>query len=129
MASFLLDENIPPQIAEALRIVSYDVYHVSTVSELGTGSTDPKIIEWCRKKQAILVTCDYKMRRIRIHGRLLKQTQVSAAFFRPPSRNTWTSKDLFRIIVRYLDHMEKAFSKKSPLYYKYTSRGAKEITP
>ena len=48
---FLLDNMLNPKIAEALRLVGYNIRSVEEVfgNRLG-GVKDPEIIEWCAEK-------------------------------------------------------------------------------
>ena len=124
---FLFDACIPRQVAQALNIVNYDVEHVQTVTELPDDADDADIIEWCKKNDAVLVTGDYKLSKTRRYAELLKETGVSVAFFRPPSKRGWTRKEWFWQAVKRISRMEEVFSKGSPRYFRFKAKRVEEI--
>jgi hypothetical protein len=126
MAAYLFDACIPPQVAQALQIVGYNTYHVKTAPGLSQASKDDEIMAWCPQYQATLVTADYSIKRTREYARLLRRFEVSAAFFRPPSKKGWNRKEWHQQVVKRMDHMEKVFVKQSPCYYRYPARGSAE---
>lgn len=52
--SWPFDGCIPRQVAEALHIVSYDVWHVQTVPELAGDADDAELIGWRKDHGAVL---------------------------------------------------------------------------
>jgi hypothetical protein len=126
MVPALFDEDIPRQVAEALHAFGCQASHVLLVPELASGATDHEIIRWCSDKGAELVTADYKMKTTQRYAGLLRRNRVSAAFFRPPSKQGWTAKDWLRQVVNRMDDMQREFSERSPVYRAYRSRGAPE---
>ena len=58
MLKYLIDENMSPLYAEQMRRRNPDIV-VRTVGEPGVppnGTLDPEILNWCEKKQFVLVT-------------------------------------------------------------------------
>lgn len=56
MARFLVDENLPPSTAEALRSAGYDALHVRDAG-LG-GQSDKQVFAYAQAADAVLVTAD-----------------------------------------------------------------------
>lgn len=61
----LLDENIPPQVATALRQLGYDVIHLRDAGLKGCKNSD--LIAFARKTERCLVTLDADFADIRYH--------------------------------------------------------------
>ena len=54
---FLLDNMFNPAVAEALRLVGYNVCSVGEVfGDRPGGVKDPEIIKWCAKNSAVWLT-------------------------------------------------------------------------
>ena len=56
MANFLVDENLPPQLARWLRRLGYRARAVRDVGLKGKG--DEEIIGWVQKHGAVIITSD-----------------------------------------------------------------------
>jgi predicted nuclease of predicted toxin-antitoxin system len=85
----ILDENIPPHIADYLRSKrpAWDVRHVRDV-EL-RGASDQVIVEWAREHSAIVITFDEDFADTR-----MTPASLGCEFGRPPSnksRTHWTA--------------------------------------
>lgn len=54
----LADENVDHRVVHRLEHYGHDIEHVDFVAELGKGSADEKIAEYCRTTNRLLVTND-----------------------------------------------------------------------
>lgn len=127
MPIFLFDENISWAIAQVLLQVEYSVRHVGNVPELGSGAHDADIIGWCSENHAVWVTADFKAKRINKYAPLIKQTGISVAWFRYPSKTPWNAKKWLRVIVNKIDILERDFSESRPRWLSYGAKGEKAL--
>ena len=103
-ARFVLDESLVPAVAEALRLVDYDI------RTLPTGMTDEEIIEWCREHEAVWIHADDSARRE--HREQLASSQIRTIFvYRPQGK--MTGKEQLRIISFILPKFISAQSGRS----------------
>lgn len=58
MLPLLIDEGLPPRIAEALRAVEVDALAIGDVGAPAKGSPDETNVPWCAKEGRLLVTND-----------------------------------------------------------------------
>ena len=61
--NWLFDNNLSPDIAQALRVVGKNVAHVKDIQELGGGALDQQIIQYAAPRDICVVTVDHAMRR------------------------------------------------------------------
>ncbi len=98
---YLLDENLSPKIAQALRLFSLDI---KTIEEaFGRWAvSDKDIVDWLEKTGAIWLTEDVSARKQ--HEHLLKTKRISAIWIRQPKQGLvlW---EQFKIIVREIDRI------------------------
>lgn len=79
MLPILIDEGLPPRIAEALRVVEVDALAIGDIGAPPKQSSDETNVEWCAKGKRLLVTNDRgKKDRVILH--LLNQHHVHALF-------------------------------------------------
>ena len=92
---FLLDESLAPVVAQALKLVGYDILDVPTA--LGQkGVKDPEIIEWCRQNGAIWVHADDRARKQ--HKALLLTSGIGTIWIYR-KRGAMTGKEQHRILA------------------------------
>ena len=98
---FLLDESLAPAVAQALRLVGYNIADVETAFG-HKGVKDPEIIEWCRTNQAIWIHADDRARRQ--HRAQLQTSGIRTIWvFRP--RGRMTGREQLRILSFVLPKM------------------------
>ena len=124
---FLFDANLSPRVARALAAMEYPVVHIFDVDNLDDHAEDPEIIRWCRQNNHVWVTQDLKSRRITQHGPLIRDTGISVAFFRPPSKKGWSHSECLRVFLRWIDDMVSRFSRGRTVLHQYSSRTHKPI--
>lgn len=98
---FLLDESLAPAVAQALRLVGYNIADVETAFG-HKGVKDPEIIEWCRTNQAIWIHADDRARR---QHRAQFQTSGIRTIWVFRSRGRMTGRDQLRILSFVLPKM------------------------
>ena len=58
---FLFDANMPPSLAEALRLLGKEVLHVGDIEGLGRGAPDQLIVNFAGENGYYVVSRDFKM--------------------------------------------------------------------
>ena len=112
----MLDNDLSPDIAQALRFFSFDIVHTSEVPEFqnrSEGVLDPEIITWCKDNKRAWITHDFKARRK--HAEALKTARINVVWIRgktEPKETTGESATwrFFKIIVRTIDEIQRRFS-------------------
>lgn len=79
MVPLLLDEGVPPSIAQALRLLGLDVSAVGEPGAPPRGSSDDVNAQWCADRGAVLVTND-RGRKDRAILDALAQARIGALF-------------------------------------------------
>lgn len=104
---FLLDESLTPAVADALRLVGYDIEDVVTVLDpartRGSDSIkDPEIIAWCQESEAVWIHADDRARKE--HGALVVRSGIRTLWvFRPGGR--MTAREQLRILAFVLPRL------------------------
>ena len=100
---FLLDNMLNPKIAEALRLVGYNIRSVEEVfgNRLG-GVKDPEIIEWCAENSAVWLTADIAAKRR--HEQQTKLRRISVVWYHSPKQG-WSTMEQHRIITKFLQRI------------------------
>ena len=115
---YLLDESLVPRVAEALRLVGYNI--VDVVTAFGNkGVLDPEIIGWCREHDAAWIHADDRARR---NHRVRVQTSGirTVWLYRPGGR--MSAKEQFRILTFALPTVEENWSsRRASRHYKVTA--------
>jgi predicted nuclease of predicted toxin-antitoxin system len=113
---FLLDENVPPSFAEALRLVGYNT--VSNKEVNLKGALDPVVIEFCGDKRMVWLTKDMDARKRAAYAGLVRDRRVSAVFLASPRAKRWTMKQQFEVIVKHLRILEGRYDRSTdPRYF------------
>ena len=124
---FLFDANLSPYVARALTAMKYPVVHIFDAGALDDDADDPEIIRWCRQHNHVWVTQDLKSRRITQHGPLIRETGISVAWFRPPSKGGWSHKECLKVFLKWIDDMVSRYSGGQTVLHQYSSRTHKPI--
>lgn len=102
-ARYLLDENLPPQVAAGLSLIGYELYCVGTAPAPARRSTDETNVKWCVERDVILVTED-RGRKNREILDLMARHRVHV--IRVPQ--DVTAKELARFILRHHETISDA---------------------
>lgn len=110
--SFLIDADLSPDIAEALKRFDFDVIHTTQVPEFQDHLDhlyDPEIITWCNRNSRTWLTHDFDARRK--HQEAMKVARIHVVWVRittksnekiPGESATWR---IFKVIVRTIDEI------------------------
>lgn len=117
---YLLDENLSPAIAQALRLFDWDIKTVTEVFKR-QGPADKDIIDWLGKTGAIWLTEDVSARKQ--NEFLLKTRRVSVVWLKQPKKglNAW---EQFKILVRDIDRVAKTIRESSGAVHVRVSRNS-----
>lgn len=108
---FLLDESLAPRVAEALRLVGYDIEDVATVfdpdgARRSEGIKDPEIIEWCRTTGRVWIHADDRARKE--HAALLLRSGIRTLWIQR-SGGKMTGREQLRILAFALPKLLDSF--------------------
>jgi hypothetical protein len=106
MLPLLIDEGLPPSIAEALRAVEVGALAIGDIGAPGKGSADEVNIRWCAQEGRLLVTND-RGRKDRLILDLLNQHHVHALFVYNDLRAA-PPHHLLRAVLHAEDALEQA---------------------
>ena len=103
---YLVDNDMSPDIAEALRLFNRDIIHFKSVPEFKNrpeGVEDPEIIEWCRVNGRLWITHDKEARKQ--YEVDLKSARINVLWLRgsPQEFAAWRQ---FKVVVRIIDKLE-----------------------
>jgi len=92
---FYVDENITPNIAQALAILqnprSNEGIEVFTIKDkFGKGTPDEEWIPKVAAEDGIVITQDLNIHRVRQQRELYRQYGLGVVFFKPPKKGTNT---------------------------------------
>ena len=107
--SYLVDNDLSPDIAKALRLFSFDISHVNEISQFYNrpeGVLDPEIIAWCSKNGCVWITHDKSARKQ--HEIDLKTNRISVLWLHSSeSFSAWTQ---FKTVVRVIEETQNLLS-------------------
>ena len=115
---YLLDNDLSPDIAGALRLFEFDIQHITEIDDLPANSSDPEIFNWCKSNGRAWITHDIKAKLK--HSAELKKSKISALWVRGSlkERASW---GYFKIIVKNIDkYHEKLKNSHGAIHYKAT---------
>lgn len=117
---YLLDNDLSKDIAKALRIFHYDIYHISEPEIIGLSpdSKDPEIFKWCSANGRVWITHDIEARKK--HAADLYASKISVLWVRghPETSATW---EMFKLIVRWIKlFQQKLTSSHGAIHYRIT---------
>lgn len=112
---FYFDENISPNIAEALAILQNpridEKIKVSTIrDEFGPGTPDEVWIPKVAENDGIVITQDFNIQRARHQRELYKKHGLGVVFFRPPKKG-YKYWDLVKFIINRWDNVKMSVEK------------------
>ena len=114
---FLLDNSLNPAIAEALRLVGYNIRSVKEVfGEPPGGVKDPTIIEWLATSQAVWLTTDVAAKKRYAQTTMLNR--VSVVWYRQPPQRGLSAKDQHWIVTKFLKRIESALSSGDIIHFR-----------
>lgn len=118
---FLIDDSLDWNVAEALRLVCYNVTSVYKAFNSQLGIKDPVIIEWCKFNDATWVLADDKARKE--HRKDILTSNIRFLWVYRPG-GIMSSKDQLRILSYVLpDIIDKFFNNPRKLHYKVSVHG------
>jgi len=112
--SFLLDNDLSSDIATSLKLFNFDIVPFKDVPEFqnrSDGVEDPEIIQWCKDRNRVWITHDFKARRK--HEGAMKAARIHVVWIRgktqPPELQsdesaTWR---FYKMLVRTIDELQR----------------------
>jgi predicted nuclease of predicted toxin-antitoxin system len=112
--SFLLDNDLSPDIATSLRLFEFDVIHHNEVPQFQNRTDiveDHEIIQWCRDNRRTWITHDFEARRK--HEGVMKAARIHVVWIRGKTRPadqqsgesaTWR---FYKMLVRTIDELQR----------------------
>lgn len=118
---FLIDDSLDWNVAEALRLVSYNVTSVYKAFNGQSGVKDPVLINWCRINKATWVHADDKARKE--HKKDILTAKIGFLWvYRPGGK--MSSKEQLRILSYVLpDLIDNFMNNPKKLHYKVSAHG------
>jgi len=127
---FYVDENITPNIAQALAIlqnprIDENVEVLTILEEFGQGTPDEEWIPKVAAEDGIVITQDLNIHRVRQQRFLYKQHGLGVVFFKPPKKGYqyWDLVEFY--IKRWKVVKEEVKKLKKPFGLVVTPRSAK----
>ncbi len=121
-----IDENISPTIAEGLNILEKpngDYFEVLSIqSVFGRGALDEEWLPEIGKQQAVVITQDLNIQRIRRQRELYEQHKVGVFFLAPPSKTGYQYWEMVEQIIKRWKDIKKLCREKRPFAFRCTSR-------
>ena len=118
--TFCFDENLPPRVAEALRALGTEVYHV--VEYLGRGTPDEQVFAFLAERGWHLVTQDARIHRNPHQRRALLQAGIGA--FILTGRTSRTISETMIFLLQHLPAMQQAATERErPFIITVSDRG------
>ena len=117
------DENIPPQIANALQILQSpfvdENVEASNISDVyGRGSRDETWIVKIANENGIVITQDLNIQHTKHQRELYRKYQMGVIFLKPPSKKGYTYWEMVeKIIISWSDIKQVARKNKKPFAY------------
>lgn len=112
--SFLLDNDLSPDIAVSLRLFDFDVLHFKEVLQFQNRPDiveDPEIIQWCKDNTRSWITHDFSARRK--HEGTMKAARIHVIWVRgktqPPELQSGESATwrFYKMLVRTIDELQR----------------------
>jgi predicted nuclease of predicted toxin-antitoxin system len=105
--NFLFDNNLPPALVKALRLLDKRVSHVREVQELGAAAPDPLILDHAANWDYVLVTTDRAMRKTAHFQALIKARKLGVVFVRTGAARQIGSWEIAKLLVKAWDDIER----------------------
>ena len=127
LLSFLLDNDLSPDIATALRLFDFDVIHMKDIPEFQNrpeGVDDPELYSYCKDNNRVFITHDYSARKQ--HEADMKVARIHVVWIRGKTEEsngetaTWR---FFKIIVRSIDEVRrKILSSHGAIHFRISTK-------
>lgn len=118
---FLIDDSLDWNVAEALKLVSYNVTSVYIAFNKLSSIKDPQIIKWCRTNNATWVHADDKARKE--HKKDILTAKIRFLWVYRPG-GIMSSKEQLRILSYVLpDLIDKFTNNPKKIHYKVSAHG------
>ena len=117
----LIDESLSPNVAKALKLVGYESVTVPEIFEGEVGVTDPDIINWCKKSNAVWIHADDRARKE--HGKQIIASGIAFLWVYRP-RGIMSAMDQLRILSYILPvFIDKLETQKNNAFTEYKLLG------
>ena len=127
LLSFLLDNDLSPDIATALRLFDFDVIHMKDIPEFQNrpeGVDDPELYSYCKDDNKVFITHDYSARKQ--HEADMKAARIYVIWIRGKTEEsdgesaTWR---FFKILVRSIDTIrQKILSSHGAIHFRISQK-------
>lgn len=119
-----MDNDLTHDIAKALRLFLYDIWHIKEIPELSPDSKEPDIFEWCRRNGRTWITHDIEAKTK--HAPALKASRISVLWIRghPEQMANWV---FFKIIIKEIDKFHDKLQKAHGAIHYRATRGTKGL--
>jgi hypothetical protein len=129
----LIDENLPPQLAEGLNILQHQLnvrnrtdHEVKSIkSEYGEGCKDEDWIPEAGIRKSVVITRDFRIQRIRHQRDLCIQYGLGLFFFNVPKGGLSYWQMVVNLIAKWEDILEVIDKEKMPFAYRFTVKSKK----
>ena len=117
---YLLDENLAPSVAKALRLVGYSIQTIEEVFGY-RGVKDPTIIKWCEDSDAVWIHADDNARRE--HARLINAAGISTVWLPRKKGVLSVKQQLSRLAYKMQAIESRVGGSKRPVHLKLSDSG------
>ena len=117
---FLLDENLAPSVAKALRLVGYSIQTIEEVFGY-RGVKDPVIIKWCEDSDAVWIHADDMARRE--HAKLIVAAGISTVWVPRPKEGLSAKQQLSRLAYKMQAIETRVAGSRRPVHLKLSASG------
>ncbi len=129
----LIDENLPPQLAEGLNILQHQLnvknrtdHEVKSIKiEYGEGCRDEDWIPEAGKRKSVVITKDFRIQRIRHQRDLCAQYELGLFFFNVPKGGLSYWQIVVNLIAKWEDILKVVDEEKVPFAYRFTVKSKK----
>ena len=126
MTRIYIDENLAPQIAEALNVLeahANEGFEVLSIGKtFGRGVQDEDWIPKVGAEEAVIITQDINIHRTRRQRELFEKHGVGIFFLTPPSKTGYTYWEQVEQIIKRWRDIKKKCRNKRPFAFRCTSK-------
>jgi predicted nuclease of predicted toxin-antitoxin system len=105
--TFLFDNNLPPALSDALRLLDKAVLHVRDVKDLGGAAPDDLILDYAATWGHVLVTRDRAMRQTPHFRALLGAKKLGVVFVSTGGSRQLNAWQIAKLLVKAWDEIER----------------------
>lgn len=113
---YLFDENMPPRLAEALRVLGQPVVHVNNLDDLRRGSPDEVVIKYASRWNYRLISLDRQMTRTPHLKSLILTEGVGAYYIHSGKKQNLPGWELARLLISRWDDIKYHSVRNEPPY-------------